>query len=31
MEARTEKLIETSGRNGTPAPEFMGDRPAEGT
>ncbi|KAH7356021.1 hypothetical protein BKA66DRAFT_256362 [Pyrenochaeta sp. MPI-SDFR-AT-0127] len=29
MEARTVKLIETSGRNGIPAPEFMGDRPAE--
>lgn len=30
MEARNVKLIETSGRNGMPAPEFMGDRPAEG-
>lgn len=30
MEARETKLIDTSGRNGMPAPEFMGNRPQEG-
>ncbi|ORY18621.1 hypothetical protein BCR34DRAFT_582903 [Clohesyomyces aquaticus] len=29
MEAREVKLIDTSGRNGLPAPEFMGDRPPD--